>query len=118
MKNDDVSKPEYLGVFHTVGYQSVEDLFVDTGEKTFDIHLEIVAFGGWWGVFGEFSTEALQPQHGAVSAFGFSTGVRVVDEAWFKDRLEIVIEQVVDDSIGKVGGENLTNFWFGDYKCD
>jgi len=54
--------------------------------------------------------EVLQTQYGGVGTFAFPAGIAVIDKYPLKQRLNLAYQGVVDYSIGKGGGRDITLF--------
>jgi hypothetical protein len=57
------------------------------------------------------SNEAFESLDSEACPFALPATVTVVDEAFFEDRRNVVVNEVMNDSIPEISGENLPFYW-------
>ena len=108
MKYDFLGKPENIFVDNFLFNKRKENAFIYRCKEILYIKLKIIR--PRTAVFGDLSQKILQPHHGGVGTFILPAGVGVVDEYGFVDTLQTIDQDVMDDSISKVGGEDFPEF--------
>ena len=67
----------------------------------------------WWQI-----SKFFQKFYGDMRSFVLAAGKRMKNEFFFKNRLEVPHQKMVNDSVAKIGGENFARLGLGDHKAN
>jgi hypothetical protein len=99
---------ESAGFFDTVYFPLdflVQDIFVYGHEIALDIQFEDIAISRV--IAGARTDKMIQPLDAIRSSLAETAAITVVQKRPFKNRIDVVVNQMMDDSILKISGKNL-----------
>ncbi len=108
VEDDDAHEPDDLRPFFPTADNVVEDLLVDGHEKRPDVQVHEKCVAG--AVVARLAHKFLESSYSRVISLAFAAGIAVVDEAPFPSGLQVPDEEVMDDAVAEMGGEDLPGF--------
>lgn len=89
---------------------SKQDIFVDVHEKSLNVKLQDVTVAGI--IVRTLPYEPVDPLYSKVCAFARTASVTVVYEMIFKNRVQFVDHQMMNNPVAEIGGKYLTLYGF------
>ena len=78
-----------------MGQEGAQNLVIHAGKELFDVALQHVH---------PAAGELLRPVHGAMGTLPLAAGIRIINEAALKDRLDDITQGVMDHLVTEGGG--------------
>ena len=116
MEDDRPSQPQDLRILDLFFNQIEQNALIEADKETLDIRLKIPRLS--CSSFCGLTNISFQITDGLMGAFAFPAGIGLIYEFRFEDRLEIPDQDMVDDPIPEISGEDLAWLRFCNHEAD